>query len=91
MFDRKKPLWQSGTLHLALIAGSVIFALPYAWLVGTSFKLDKELQTGDVRIFPQKPIPTPVSPYIDARTFDPIARPQAAPRTAWNAWRRSAT
>ena len=89
MLDRKKPIWNSGLLHLALIAGAVVFALPYAWLVGTSFKLDKEVRSAEIRIFPQRPIPVQASPYIDRRQFAELARPESVADDAWTGWMKA--
>lgn len=73
-------------LHLVLIAGALVFALPYAWLVGTSCKLEKEVQSATVRIFPQRPIPVRISPYIDSRQFPSIDRPEQVGRERWRDW-----
>jgi multiple sugar transport system permease protein len=86
MLDRKRPFWKSSILHLVLLGGAVVFGLPYAWLVGTSWKLDKEVQTAQIRILPKRPVPTAVSPYIDTREFSEIERPGYVPADAWNKW-----
>jgi ABC-type glycerol-3-phosphate transport system permease component len=69
-----------------LITGALVFALPYGWLVGTSFKLDKEVRSADFRIFPQKPVPSPVSPYIDVREFQEITQPEQVAPADWEGW-----
>ncbi len=86
MLDARRPLWKSSILHLVLLGGAGVFALPYAWLVGTSWKLDKEVQTAQIRILPQRPIPAAASPYIDTREFPRIARPEYASRESWDRW-----
>ncbi len=48
--DRKRPIWQSALLHAVLIGGSLVFAMPFFWLVGTSWKLDKEVQSDDIAL-----------------------------------------
>lgn len=83
--DRKRPFWQSLLLHAALISGSVVFALPFVWMVGTSFKLDKEIQTERISIMPRAPQPRPVSPYVDDRQFA-IERPERVGRHRWDGW-----
>ncbi len=88
--DRKRPFWKSSILHAVLIGGSLVFALPYFWLVGTSWKLDKEVQTAKITIFPQKPMPRAVSPYLDERHFPDIEKPEELPRHRWNHWMRDA-
>jgi multiple sugar transport system permease protein len=90
MFDRRRPILNSTLLHGLLIAGAVVFALPYAWLVGTSWKLDKEVQSAEIRILPQKPIPAAHSPYIDTRQFPPITPPESVTTARWNGWMRAA-
>ncbi len=83
MFDRKRPFWQSLILHAVLVAGAVVFALPYAWLVGTSWKLDKEVQTEKIQILPDKPIPSLTSPWIDPQAFPLIERPEGVTLARW--------
>ncbi len=82
----KQPLWHRGVLHAILIGGSALFLLPYLWLLGTSWKLDKEIQQEDFNILPQAPKARTVSPYIDERTFSEIAPPEYADADAWNTW-----
>jgi len=86
MDDTPRTWYGNTTLHAVLIGGSLMFALPYIWLAGTSFKLDKEIQSDDIRIFPQRPIPREKSPYIDERHFSAIEKPEAAPSGAWFDW-----
>ncbi|MCK4660408.1 MAG: ABC transporter permease subunit [Phycisphaerae bacterium] len=88
--DRKRPIWKSLLLHAVLIGGSVVFALPYFWLVGTSWKLDKEVQSAKITILPQKPIPRAVSPYLDERQFIDIEKPEDVGRHRWKQWMRTA-
>ncbi len=90
MFDRKRPIWSSSLLHAVLIGGAVVFTLPYVWLVGTSWKLDKEVQSAEVHLLPQRPVPSPVSPYIDTRTFERIGKPDRLPAERWTDWTQKA-
>ncbi len=88
--DRRRPAWKSTLLHAVLIGGSIVFALPFVWLVGTSWKLDKEVQGEEIAILPQRPIPRLVSPYVDERHFPEIARPEHLGRHRWDGWMRDA-
>lgn len=51
-------------LHGALIAGSMVFILPFVWLVGTSFKYAEETFISPPRWIPAVVSPTSQSPYI---------------------------
>ena len=84
MPDRTRTSAHSLFLHTALIAGSVVFALPYAWLVGTSWKLDTEVRSDDIELLPDKPVPATSSPYINERVFDPITRPRRVTAERWS-------
>src|SRR5262249_22782365 len=88
--DKPRPLWQTALLHLVLIASSVIFALPFVWLIGTSWKLDKEVQSEKVEILPSAPVPTARSPYVDSRAYT-IDRPDDVGRHRWDEWMHRAT
>lgn len=88
--NQKPPPWQRLLLHGILIGGSIMFLLPYMWLVGTSWKLDKEIQSKEINILPQSPAPRAVSPYVDDRTFNEIACPQDADPADWDKWIRQA-
>ena len=52
-----------------LLGGAVIFALPFAWMIGTSFKVDREIFGGKITIFPMRPDPVAASPYMDRRYY----------------------
>ncbi|HRX86529.1 MAG TPA: carbohydrate ABC transporter permease [Phycisphaerae bacterium] len=84
--DTPRKFWQSSLLHFVLIFGSLVFALPYFWLVGTSWKLDKEVQSEQITILPQKPEPRLVSPYIDERQFPDLEKPEDLGRHRWAEW-----
>lgn len=51
-------------LHGALITGSLIFALPFVWLVGTSFKYSEETFVSPPRWIPATVSPPILSPYV---------------------------
>lgn len=90
MLGQRRTIWKSATLHLVLICGSLVFALPYLWMLGTSWKLDKEVMAEDITIFPQRPIPRPDSPYVDERHFPALERPESVGRHVWSGWMAAA-
>lgn len=49
-----------------LVSGSVLFSLPFLWMVTTSVKVDRELFQSGLNLFPQLPNPRIKSPYVDA-------------------------
>ncbi len=52
-----------------LIGGSIVFVLPFLWMLGTSFKVDREMFSEGITIFPMRPVPATASPYLDSRYF----------------------
>lgn len=58
-----------------LLGGAVIFSLPFVWMVGTSFKVDREMFGETITLLPMRPVPAPVSPYLDDRFFDDPGHP----------------
>ena len=63
-------------LYGLLIGGSAIFVLPFLWMIGTSFKLEREMASTELTFIPQTPVPAQVSPYFDLRYYpeseDPV-------------------
>ena len=59
-----------------LIGGTVVFALPFVWMVGTSLKVDREMFGDKITLFPMRPVPADHSPYLDDRLYpepdDPV-------------------
>ncbi len=53
-------------LYGLLAAGSLVFALPFIWMVGSSFKVDREMFGERVTLMPDLPRPARVSPYLVA-------------------------
>lgn len=51
-------------LHGALIAGSMVFIMPFVWLVGTSFKYSEETFVSPPTWIPAVVNPPRVSPYV---------------------------
>ena len=52
-----------------LIGGAAIFSLPFIWMIGTSFKVDREMFGEKITILPGRPIPRQASPYLDTSFF----------------------
>jgi multiple sugar transport system permease protein len=64
--------------YLLLAVGSAIFCLPFVWMVATSFKVDRELMTERLHIFPQAPHAALTSPSVDLREFRDLDGPRYA-------------
>ena len=56
-------------IYALLIGGSAVFALPFLWMLGTSFKVDREIFTDEISLWPMRPIPRAQSPYLDERYY----------------------
>lgn len=52
-----------------LIAGSIVFSLPFIWMIGTSFKVDREMFGETITFMPMRPVPAAASPYLDTTYF----------------------
>ncbi|MEI6085689.1 MAG: ABC transporter permease subunit [Verrucomicrobiota bacterium] len=65
-------------IYVLLIAGSIIFSWPFLWMATTSVKVDREMFSERIRLWPQQPIPASQSPYIDTRYFTDLAGPGLA-------------
>src|SRR5262245_51995606 len=87
--DKTRPASKTSLLHMVLIASSIVFALPFVWLIGTSWKLDKDVQSEKVKSLPSPPIPPLRSPYIDTHRLT-IDRPEDVGRHRWEDWMRPA-
>jgi multiple sugar transport system permease protein len=55
--------------YVLLFAGSLLFAWPFIWMVGTSIKLEREVLSNRSSVLPEQPIPRSKSPYLDDRMF----------------------
>ena len=56
-------------IYVLLFAGSLLFAWPFIWMVGTSIKLEREVLSNRSSVLPEQPIPRSKSPYLDDRMF----------------------
>ena len=72
------------SLHGALIAGALLFSLPFAWLVGTSFKYPEETFVTPPRWVPAVAHPVAESPYLAA---SPAVTQDAADDARLAIWR----
>jgi len=64
-----------GIVYLTLITGAIVFSFPFVWMAATSVKVDRELQTRDLRILPLTPHPHARSPYIDTELYRDLEGP----------------
>jgi multiple sugar transport system permease protein len=62
-------------VYVLLVAGSLIFAWPFVWMIGTSIKLEREVLSNRSSVLPERPIPRSKSPYLDDRLFVPAGGP----------------
>ena len=62
-------------IYALLALGSVVFSLPFLWMATTSVKVDRELYTEELRVFPMSPAPRAKSPYVDERYFADVDGP----------------
>ena len=60
-------------LYLLLLGGTAVFTLPFLWMIGSSFKVDREMFGHKFTLWPQRPVPAAASPWLD-----PTAHPAPA-------------
>ncbi|GIX06286.1 MAG: hypothetical protein KatS3mg115_0689 [Candidatus Poribacteria bacterium] len=79
--------WGRVLLHTTLILGSFVFALPFLWLVGTSFKWDREVfaepESWFGRLVPRLPYRVTRTPYVATAETRPFRQPPAMDPIAW--------
>jgi ABC-type glycerol-3-phosphate transport system permease component len=68
-------------LHVALVAGSLLFSIPFIWLVSTSCKVADEMYPP--RWAPQIPGAIVRSPYIELRKNERAERPLKVSADGW--------
>ena len=71
-------------LYATLVAGAMLFAFPFLWMVGTSFKVNREMAADRLRLMPAPPRPQARTPYIDGRQFAAPNRPDGVPPAVWD-------
>lgn len=78
-FASRKRAVKGFVTHVTLIAGTVVFGLPFAWLLITSFKEDKDISTTQGMVWVprvQQTVPyfDPKKPYFETRFRDATVR-----------------
>ena len=78
--SRQRPIrWSAIAAKVAvyslLVTGAAVFSFPFLWMAATSVKVDRELQTRDLKILPLTPHARQRSPYIDTTYYDDIEGP----------------
>lgn len=68
-------------LHVALLAGSILFAFPFIWLLSTSAKVPDEMYP--LRWFPQIPGGVTVSPHMAVRANERAVKPALVSSEDW--------
>ncbi len=70
-------------LHGALALGSVVFSLPFLWLLSTSAKEEREVFVWPPEPMPRVPESVGASPWIDRQAFRPPRRPEGMSGAEW--------
>ena len=65
-------------VYVLLVTGAAVFAFPFLWMATTSVKVDREVQSQDLRLMPMTPLPQTRSPYIDQRRYADLEGPYQA-------------
>jgi len=70
-------------LYGLLVCGSIVFSIPFAWLLVSSFKTNEEQFLDPPRWLPRTPSASAVSPFVARDEHTAIGRPSACPRARW--------
>ena len=62
-------------IYVLLVTGAAVFSFPFLWMAATSAKVDRELQTKDLRVFPMTPHPQVRGPYVDDEHYRELDGP----------------
>ncbi len=73
---RLRSLARVLVIYGLLLGGAAIFSMPFIWMVGTSFKVDREMFGEKITILPMRPIPAAASPYLDTHFFQKPRSPR---------------
>lgn len=68
MYYRQSPIRRI-FLHAMLLAGAVLFCLPFVWMIGTSMMNEREIFRPGVHVLPEAPSVRLQSPFLDDREF----------------------
>lgn len=68
MIHRKTPTGRL-ILHAILIAGAMLFTLPFVWMIGTSMMSEREMFRPGMHFLPDWPEPRPQSPYLSDQEY----------------------
>lgn len=79
---RRGRAWRWVILHSALIGGSILFAIPFLWLLGTASKMSAEMYPP--RWVPEVPGRVTESPYIAVPLDAKPVRPRTVDVADWN-------
>ncbi len=74
-------------LHAVLIAGALLFSLPFAWMIGTSMMDEREMLRPGVHLLPEAPEPRARSPYLDTSAFPEPPKPRVFMEANWNIYK----
>ena len=73
-------------MHLTLVVGSIIFSMPFIWMISSSLKEDDEQITDELVWIPRLPPFQPQSPYMDSREGVELARPRDIKLNRWESY-----
>ena len=79
-----RGLGRRATLYAMLIGGSILFSIPFGWLLLSSFKTNDEQFRDPPTWLPRTPSAARVSPYVARDEFATLTRPRACPRARWD-------
>ena len=71
-------------LYGLLVAGSIVFSIPFGWLMLSSFKTNEEQFLDPPRWMPRSPVTSATSPYVAADEFTAVRRPGPCPSARWD-------
>lgn len=74
---------RKAAIHLVLLAGCALFAFPFVWLLGTSFKADTEVFVFPPKWIPRVPTYSVKSPFVSDNVYDAPLAPELLPGAEW--------